>query len=184
MKMASHWTYATWFTLLRIYAGAFWLVHGVPKFLDSAKFMPPGGFMPQAVNQAAASQTGFYHDFLVGTVIPNINLFAELVRLGEVLTGCALLLGVFTRFGGLVGCFLALNYMAMQGEFTKISTIGSLDGVAFVLSFLMLAVPAGRVAGVDALLVRPRRTAATGPRVVPEFVDEPPPGAAPPPSGT
>ena len=172
MRMASHWTYAGWFTVLRLYAGAFWLTHGIPKFLDSAAFMPPSGFMPQAVQKAAMSQTGFYHDFLLNVVTPNITLFAELVRLGEVLVGCALVLGVFTRFGGLVGCFLALNYMALNGEFSKWTTIGSLDAVAFMLSFLMLAIPAGRVAGVDALLVRRPRT--RGEVLIPELVDEPP----------
>jgi thiosulfate dehydrogenase (quinone) large subunit len=173
-RMASHWTYATWFTVLRLYAGAFWLTHGIPKFLNSAAYMPPSGYMPQIVQKAVISQTGFYHDFLLNVVTPNINLFADLVRLGEVLVGCSLLLGIFTRFGGLVGCFLALNYMGINNEFTSLTTIGSLDAVAFMLSFLMLAVPAGRVAGVDALLVRrPVRKDV----VIPEVVDEPPPTA-------
>lgn len=174
MRMASHWTYAGWFTVLRLFAGAFWLVHGVSKFLGSAAYMPPSGYMPQIVQKAIMSQTGFYHDFLLNVVTPNINLFAELVRLGETLTGISLLLGVFTRFGGLVGCFLALNYMAINGEFTSWTTIGSLDAVAFMLSFLMLVVPAGRVAGVDVLLVR-RRPAIRKDVVVPEVVEEPPP---------
>ncbi len=104
--MPSHWTYAGWFTVLRVYAGLFWLAHGVPKFLNSAAFMPPSGFMPQAVQRGIMSQTGFYHDFLLNVVTPNIGLFGDLVRLGEVLVGCSLLLGIFTRFGGLVGCFL------------------------------------------------------------------------------
>ena len=172
MRMPSHWTYASWFTLLRIYAGAFWLVHGVPKFLNAPAFMPPGGFMPQFVQKAASTQTGFYHDFLANVVIPNMALFAELTRLGEVLAGCSLLLGIWTRLGGFAGCFLALNSLAAQGELTKWSTIGSLDAVAFMLSFMMLAVPAGRVAGVDALLWRgPRRKEEV---VTPEIVEEPP----------
>lgn len=173
MRMPSHWTYAGWFTLLRVYAGCFWLAHGIPKFLNSASFMPPDGFMSQAVQRAATTQTGFYHGFLANVVIPNMALFAELVRLGEVLVGCSLLLGVFTRFGGLIGCFLALNYMALMGEFSSWTTVGSLDAAAFMLSFMMLAVPAGRVAGVDALLWRaPVRKE---PVIVPEVVDEPPP---------
>ena len=155
MRMPSHWTYAGWFTVLRVYAGLFWLAHGVPKFLNSAMFI--------------------YHQFLSSVVIPNIGVFGELVRLGEVLVGCSLLLGIWTRFGGLVGCFLALNYMAIQGEYASWTTIGSLDAAAFMLSFMMLAVPAGRVAGVDALLWRgPRRSE---PVVVPEVVDEPPSSA-------
>jgi uncharacterized membrane protein YphA (DoxX/SURF4 family) len=172
MRFTSHWSYAAWFTALRIYTGVFWLSHGIPKFLNPGMFMPPDGFMPQLVTKAVQSQTGFYHDFLTNVVIPNINVFAELVRLGEVLVGCSLLLGIFTRFGGLVGCFLALNYMAAKGVFGSWEMIGTLDAVAFVLSFLMLAVPAGRVAGVDALLYRPR--VRKEPVVVPEFVDEPP----------
>jgi uncharacterized membrane protein YphA (DoxX/SURF4 family) len=177
--MASHWTYATWFTLLRIYAGVFWLSHGIPKFLNSDKYMPPNGFMPQIVANGVSSQTGFYHDFLLNTVTPNIALFAELVRLGEVLTGCALLLGVFTRFGGLVGCFLALNYAMANGDFNDWTRIGSLDAVAFALSFLMVVVPAGRVVGVDALLGAGRRKPAPTPIIVPEVVDEPPPATPP-----
>jgi len=177
MRLASHWTYAGWFTVLRLYAGVFWLVHGIPKFLDSAAFMPPSGFMPQIVQKAVMSQSGFYHDFLLNVVTPNITLFAELVRLGEVLVGCSLVLGVFTRFGGLVGCFLALNYMAVSGEFSKWSTIGSLDAAAFMLSFMMLAVPAGRLAGIDALLGR--RVVVRKDVVIPEVVEEPPPRTPP-----
>ena len=177
MRMPSHWTYASWFTVLRIYAGLFWIAHGVPKFLNSASFMPPDGFMAMLVNKAVQSQHGFYHDFLATAVVPHIGLFAELVRLGEVLVGCSLLFGVWTRMGGLVGCFLALNYMAAKGAFSDWTTIGSIDAVAFVISFLMLVVPAGRVAGVDALLVR--RPAVKEPVVVPEFVDEPPAGVPP-----
>lgn len=169
--MPSHWTYAGWFTVLRLYAGIFWLVHGIPKFLNSAAYMPPSGFMPQIVQKGIVSQTGFYHDFLLNVVTPNISLFAELVRLGEVLVGLSLLFGIFTRFGGLVGCFLALNYMGINGEFKSWMTIGSLDAAAFMLSFLMLVVPAGRVIGVDAMLVRrPVRKDV----VIPEVVDEPP----------
>lgn len=175
MKMASHWTYASWFTILRLYAGAFWLAHGVAKFFNSAAYMPPSGYMPQIVQKAAMSQTGFYHDFLLNVVTPNIHLFAELVRLGEVLVGCSLVLGVFTRFGGAIGCLLALNYMAVNGEFSSWTTVGSLEAAAFMLSFLMVVVPAGRVAGVDALLVR--RTAVRKDVVIPEVVEEPPPAA-------
>ena len=175
MRMPSHWTYAGWFTVLRIYVGAFWLVHGVPKFLNAAAFMPPDGFLSKAVQTALQTHHGMYHDFLAGIVLPNLHLFAELVRLGEVLTGCALVLGIFTRFAGFVGCLLALNTFTLNGGFGTWTSIGSLDAAAFVLSFMFLAVPAGRVAGVDALLYRPRIVRE---RVLtPEIVEEPPPQA-------
>lgn len=177
MRMPSHWTYAGWFTVLRLFAGAFWLAHGISKFLNSDAYMPPSGYMPQIVQKAVISQTGFYHDFLLNVVTPNIGLFAELVRLGEVLAGCSLLLGLFTRLGGFAGCFLALNYMGLNAEFSSWTTIGSLDAVAFVLSFMMIAVPAGRVAGIDALLFR--RPTVRKDVLIPEVVEEPPPAAPP-----
>jgi len=161
--------FASWFAVLRIFAGAFWLMHGVPKFLNGAAFMPPNGFMPMMIARSVDSGNGFYHDFLLHVVVPNMQIFAELVRLGEVLTGCSLLLGLFTPFGGIVGSFLALNYMAAQGEFSSLHTIGSLDAVAFVMSFLMIVVPAGRICGIDGLMGKRR----VPNRVTPEFVDEP-----------
>jgi len=162
-------TFATWFAILRIYAGLFWLAHGVPKFLNGPMFMPPNGFMGQMIARATLSSSGFYHDFLLNIVTPNINTFAELVRLGEVLVGLSLVFGLLTRVGGIVGCFLALNYMAAAGEFRSVTTMGTLDAAAFVLSFLMIVVPAGRIFGVDAVLFR--RSAVQ--RVTPEFVEEP-----------
>ena len=47
-----------------------------------------------------------YHTFLANTVQPNIALFAELVRVGEVLVGLALVLGALTRVGGFFGIVL------------------------------------------------------------------------------
>ncbi len=170
MRMPSHWTYAGWFTFLRIYTGIFWLSHGVPKFLNSEMFMPPNGFMTMAVQKGLQTHHGLYHAFLMNVVAPNLNLFAELVRLGEVLVGCALVLGVFTRFAGLVGCFLALNYFTNNGGFGSWTNVGSLDAAAFILSLMFLVVPAGRVAGVDALLGRTRTRKDV---VTPEVVDEP-----------
>lgn len=177
MRIPSHWTYAGWFTLLRLYAGAFWLSHGVPKFLSPAAFMPPNGYFAMEVQNGITKHHGLYHAFIASMVAPNQTLFADLVRIGEVLTGCLLLLGLFTRFGGLLGCFLSLNYFTINGGFGNWQSIGLLDAAAFMLSFMFLAVPAGRVAGLDALLVTPgirRETVLT-----PEVVEEEPPPQAP-----
>ena len=51
MKLPSSSTYALWLALFRIYAGAFWLMHGIPKFLHGEEFMPPNGAMMQFLNQ-------------------------------------------------------------------------------------------------------------------------------------
>ncbi len=179
MKLPSNTVYASWLALFRLYAGAFWLLHGIPKFTQSQDFMPPTGFMPDFVNNAIAHTSGWYHGFLLDTVLPNVSLFAELVRLGEVVTGALLVLGAFTRLGGLIGVLLALNYITAKGGLAHASMWSGLDAAALVLSALNVVLPTGRILGIDALLARSR--AARKPEAVPAtpaepavFVDEPP----------
>jgi len=159
--MLSSETYARWLALFRIYAGAFWLLHGIPKFTQSADFLPPNGFMPQLVQKAIGSSTGFYHDFLANTVMPNIGLFAQLVRCGEVLVGISLLLGLLSRLGGLGGIFLALNYALANNDFAAPQGQGfaGLDFAAIVLSFFNVVLPTGARLGLVTFFVRSRRRA-------------------------
>ena len=178
--------YGRWLAILRILTGAMWLSHGIPKFTHSAEFMPGSG----AIDCGKVTQTqvpvitnyiclgmqhtqGPYHQFLVSVVAPNIGLFAEAVRLGEVLVGLSLVLGVAARFGGLGGMLLTLNYMAARGHLLSSTTLQSLDFGTFVLSMTCLVLPTGRVFGVDALWSR-RKAAPPTPTVRAEFVPEPP----------
>ncbi len=71
MKLPSSSTYAFWLALFRIYAGAFWLMHGIPKFLHSEEFMPPGGMMTQFLNTQISHTGGMYQAFLMHIVLPN-----------------------------------------------------------------------------------------------------------------
>ncbi|MDQ2679969.1 MAG: DoxX family membrane protein [Candidatus Eremiobacteraeota bacterium] len=164
--------YATWLGLLRICTGAFWLIHGIPKFTNSDKYMPPNGFMPQVVQKAMQGGPGPYHDFLANVVTPHIGLFAELVRLGEVVAGLLLFFGLLTRLGGLIGVVLALNYMASFGEFTSFQGWSGLDAAVLGLSAIHFVLPTGKMLGVDGLLGRGRTR--KSPLLTPEFVDEPP----------
>jgi thiosulfate dehydrogenase (quinone) large subunit len=172
MTLPSSRNYGGWLALVRILTGAIWLVHGVPKFLHSDTFMPPGGFFGSYLQRGLAASSGPYHDFLANVVAPNAGVFAELVRLGEVCVGISLVLGLFTRLGGLVGILLPLNYIAARGGLGSFSAWGAIDGCMILLSAINFVLPTGRVAGVDALLPHrvPRRTAV----VVPEVVPEPP----------
>jgi uncharacterized membrane protein YphA (DoxX/SURF4 family) len=176
MKLPSSSTYGFWLAILRIYVGAFWLMHGIPKFTHSQDFMPPSGMMMQFVNNAVANTHGWYQSFLTSVVLPNASIFAELVRVGEVVTGCLLFLGFFTRFGALVGMVLALNYLSAKGGLAHLSVWSGLDSAAFVMSAVNFVLPTGLVLGVDALLARARRKAvpAAAPQAQAVFVDEPP----------
>jgi uncharacterized membrane protein YphA (DoxX/SURF4 family) len=172
MKLPSSATYGWWLALFRIYAGVFWLMHGIPKFINSDQFMPPNGFMPQFIKQQIASTSGPYQSFLANVVLPHAGVFAELVRLGEVVTGCLLLFGFYTRLGGLIGIVLALNYLSAKGGLAHLSGWSGEDAAAFVLSALNLVLPTGRVLGVDSLLWRLRRKPEPAPAAI--FVEEPP----------
>lgn len=150
-------TYAKWLAVLRIYTGAFWLIHGLPKFLDSTSFMPPSGIMSMLIAKSVAASSGPYHDFLLSTVTPNIMVFANLVRFGEVLVGISLVLGLLSRFGGLFGVILALNYFLAKGSGATIDGYAGLDFAAIALSFIHLVLPTGLVWGMDTLFPRNRR---------------------------
>ncbi len=173
MRLPSSTTYGFWLALLRIYTGAFWLMHGVPKFTQADQFMPPNGAIVQFLNDAVAHTSGPYQQFLTGTVVPHISLFAELVRLGEVVTGCLLLLGFFTRLGGLIGVVLALDYLTAKGGLGHTTGWSGLDAAALALSAINIFLPTGRFLGVDGLLARTRRPAASNAQQA-VFVDEPP----------
>jgi thiosulfate dehydrogenase [quinone] large subunit len=184
-------TYAFWLALLRIFVGVFWLVHVLPKF-TTAGFMPPDGFFAQMVSTGMTHDSGPYRDFLANVVSPNVNLFAELVRFGELLVSLSLILGLFGRVGGLGGMFLTANYMLAKGQFGSFDGWTGLDGATFALSAINFVLPTGRMIGIDAFLGRKRAerfasaqatpastptvSTASGAPVQAEFVEERTPG--------
>ncbi|HEY1655813.1 MAG TPA: TQO small subunit DoxD [Candidatus Tumulicola sp.] len=171
MKLPSAARYAAWLGLIRILTGVVWLAHGIPKFTHSAAFMPPGGIIAGYVSRGVALTTGPYHNFLTGVVQPNLPLFAELVRLGEVLVGISLVLGALTRVGGLFGIVLAADYIAARGHVLSSATLQSPDFSLLLLSAIALLLPTGRFFGIDGLFGRTKRPSTT---VRAEFVPEPP----------
>lgn len=188
MKLLSDRTYAFWLALVRIFMGIFWIAHALPKF-TTGFFMPPGGIFGKMAQSGAANSTGAYHDLLVNVVIPNIDVFANIVRFGEMLVGVLLLLGLLTRLGGLGGMLLLANYMLVQGEMSSLQGWTSLDGLAFAVCALNFVVPTGRMIGFDAFLARPKvevvppvrqqaapsASTAAGAPIHAEFVEEEPP---------
>lgn len=171
MKLPSSRSYAGWLAIVRILTGAIWLIHGIPKFVHASAFMPPSGIITSYLQDGLARSTGPYHDFIAGFVLPNVGIFAELVRLGEVCVGISLVLGLFTRVGGFFGIVLALDYIAARGGLGHVSEWGGVEACLALLSATSLVLPTGRVFGLDALM-RPR--APRRERVVAEVVPERP----------
>jgi uncharacterized membrane protein YphA (DoxX/SURF4 family) len=180
MNLPSSRVYGGWLAIVRILTGIIWLIHGIPKFLHSDEFMPPNGFIVNYLQQGLSRTVGPYHDFLVNVVQPNLPIFAELVRLGEVCVGLSLVLGALTRLGGVFGIFLTLNYMSARGGLDTFNAWSSVDACMMLLSAINLVLPTGRLFGIDRFFMR--RSAPKAP-VVAEFVPERPldrPAAPPP----
>ncbi len=153
MRIPSAKSYAWVAAALRIYTGVFWISLAIPKFTNGSAFLPPNGSMSVAIAKAAAVTSGPYHAFLVGIVQTHIEIFAQLVRIGELAAGVLLLLGLFTRLGGLIGVVLAASFVLDQGR-VGLSGLSTLGVAALALSTVSLLLPTGRVLGFDAFVKR------------------------------
>jgi len=171
-------TYAFWLALFRIYLGAFWLEHGLGKLRSTPAFGAPGGAMAQFLAAHAAKTPAPYHDFLTGVVMPNVAAFSFLIQAGEIAAGALLLLGLFTRLGGLLGTVLALNYLLARGALAGFSSYAGLEVLAAAASALNLVLPTGRYLGIDGFLVPRPRHAGPIPRTAQRMT--PPPIVTPP----
>jgi thiosulfate dehydrogenase (quinone) large subunit len=92
-------------------------------------------------------------DLVNSLVVPNMAIVGWLVWLMEAFVAVSLILGLFTRLGGLAALVQGLNLLIGIG-FAPIEwewTYGMLS----VLGLVFLAIPTGRIWGLDALL-RPR----------------------------
>ncbi|HXW76140.1 MAG TPA: DoxX family membrane protein [Candidatus Eremiobacteraceae bacterium] len=154
--------YAAVLAALRIYTGIAWLDHGIGKLTSNF-----AGALPNMLQGMSNGTSGVYHDFIVNTVIPNSSTFALLVSWGETLAGASLLLGLFTRLGGIAGAFLPLNYWAAKGAFAHLDGYFGMDLAYVVLSLVSVALPTGLVLGIDGLIAARKRPAAVGKKSAP-----------------
>lgn len=128
---------------VRVLIGAVWLNGGVEKLLNPsfpkqfAVSLQAGGFISQA--------PPFFQGFMQGYVVPNAELFAQLMRVGELTLGIALILGLFTNLAALGSIGLSAVILLSQGgvrlgtglgspEFLTINVIVALISVVIILS--------------------------------------------------
>lgn len=109
--------------------------------------------MPMLLTRyAEGNPIGAYRDFLLGTVVPNSGLFANLTALGETAVGIGLTLGCLTVLASGLGLFLVTMYglaTFWQGP--------SQQGFHVLLAtclIVFIVVRAGRRWGVDGWLRR------------------------------
>jgi thiosulfate dehydrogenase [quinone] large subunit len=133
--------------IVRIFVGAFFLVALASKL--TPHFVPD--FHKLVLPFIKSTPFGFYKDFLVQTVVPNHQLFANLVLLGELVVGAGLVLGLFTAPLALLGAFMCLNYFFATAGLGFASAGLNLT---FIVVLVSLALGyAGTTWGVDGRLI-------------------------------
>jgi uncharacterized membrane protein YphA (DoxX/SURF4 family) len=112
-------------------------------------YLSSGASLGRQLEQGLANSQDFYQSFLSSVVIPNVDLFARLVVLGESFVALTMILGLLTRAGGMVGIVLNLNYMLMKG---LANSAGSVDRLFVLTELVMIVAAAGQVWGLDGAL--------------------------------
>jgi uncharacterized membrane protein YphA (DoxX/SURF4 family) len=127
----------TGLAVLRLAIGAFFLFEGLGKirWLTTPSLLADQlGAWAQAVPSASWS-----HWYLQRVALPYASTFARLVPLGEMTSGIALLLGVWTPFFAFVAFFMALNFQFASGALFKSGILTSGYGLPVLGSTLALA---------------------------------------------
>ena len=92
-----------WPSLFRVAIGLYWLYFG------SQKWQGIGWMRPVLVSAARVNPIPGLHEFLVNVVVPNWVPFALAQTIAENVTAVLLILGLATRWAGVLGFLLATN---------------------------------------------------------------------------
>jgi uncharacterized membrane protein YphA (DoxX/SURF4 family) len=92
-----------WPSLFRVVVGIFWIYYA------SQKWQGVGWMQGLIVSTARANPIPGLHEFLVQVAVPNWFLFAVAQGAGETVAAVLLILGLGTRWAGVLGLLLAIN---------------------------------------------------------------------------
>ena len=145
--------------LVRVLIGAVWLNGGVEKVLNPefprqfAASLQAGGFVSQA--------PPFFQDFMKGYVVPNAELFAQLMRAGELTLGLALIFGLLTNLAAIGSVLLSAVILLSQGGVRLGTGLGSpefltINVIVALISIVILLSPNAKNVSVDSRLAERR----------------------------
>ncbi len=140
---------------VRVLIGAVWLNGGVEKLLNPsfprqfAVSLQAGGYVSQA--------PPFFRDFMKGYVVPNAELFAQLMRVGELTLGIVLILGLLTNLAALGSIGLSAVILLSQGGVGLGTGLGSpefltINVIVALISVVILLSPGAKELSVDSRL--------------------------------
>jgi len=142
---------------VRILVGALWLNGGIEKLLNPsfprqfADSLAAGGFVSQA--------PPFFRGFMQGIVVPNAELFAQLIRAGELTIGVALLIGFLTNLAAIGSVVLSINILLSAGGVRLGTGLGApelinINVLVALISLVILFSPAAKRFALDSGLAR------------------------------
>ena len=142
---------------VRILVGALWLNGSIEKLLNPnfprqfADTLEVGGFVSQA--------PPFFRGFMQSTVVPNAELFAQLVRAGELMVGVALILGFLTNLAAVGSVVLSIPILLSGGGVRLGTGLGAPEFITInvlvaLISLVILFSPAAKEASLDSGLAR------------------------------
>ena len=140
--------YRMWAALLRAAVGGVWLYQAYPEVTGASTYLN-SSFLAAVQGMAAGNPWHFYREFLVSVVLTHAGVFAYLTLVGNALVGICLLLGLFTPYAVAAGLILNVNYGLAAGWMDRMTY--SLNGLLFVAELVVIALAAGKTAGLDAL---------------------------------
>ena len=129
-----------WHSAVRLIAGLYWLYFASQKWQGI-------GWM-QAVMEATAKANPIpgMHQFLSDVVVPNWFVFALAQTIGEHVAAILLILGLATRWAGILGLLLALNLALTVGFAVNDDGFRWLYYLAVVVNAQVIATGAGSIA--------------------------------------
>ena len=147
-------------TWIRILLGAIWLNGAAEKILNPlfprefAQSLEAGGFVSQA--------PPFFQGFMQGAVIPNAELFAQLMRAGELTLGMALVFGLLTNLAALGSAALSVTILLSGGGVGLGTGLGppellTINLVVALLSLAVLLAPDAKGGSLDGIFSRTRK---------------------------
>ena len=142
---------------VRILVGAVWINGGIEKLLNGdfpqqfTTSLQAGGFVSQA--------PPFFQSFMQNFVIPNSGAIAQLVRIGELSLGIALVLGLITNLAAIGSIVMSLAIMLSQGGVSLGTGLGApgflnVNLILALLSAIVLFSAAAKALSIDAAIAK------------------------------
>lgn len=131
--------------IVRLYVGFVWVMAGFEKIMNPLWFgngagAPLTGFIQGALTKTTGMHPDvymWYASFLQNFVLTHTVLFSNMVALGELAVGIALILGLFVGISAFFSAFMNFNYL--------LAGTVSINPMFFLLGILLML--AWRVAG-------------------------------------